>query len=323
MSTNQSPYRIGSALAALMLATSVAAQTYPSKPIRFIVPFAPATTTDMVARYVGERITQMTGQSVVVENRAGGNGVIGAQAAAQAAADGYNVFIATNTTQAANLSLMRKLPYDPVQDFVPVTNLIRGGVVLAVRPDLPSKTLQELIAAAKKDPNKYTFASGNSSSRAGGELFKLLAGIELVHVPYKSIPAGVTDVLGGRIDMILPDAPAIGSHLQAGRLRALGVSSSRRMTSLPDVPTMIEAGLPNFEYYGWVAMFVPAKTPQDLVGRLNQMTVEIMRQPAARDYFDKLGWETVPGTPAELGRFVESEIEKWKRIVQAAKIEPE
>jgi tripartite-type tricarboxylate transporter receptor subunit TctC len=260
---------------------------------------------------------------VVVENKAGANGFIALQYVLQQPADGYTVVIGTNTTHAANLALFKKVPYDPVKDFAPVTGIIVGGVVMAVALSNPAKNVQELIAQAKRNPGKLTFGSGNSSSRAGGEVMRDLAGIDIVHVPYKTLPAAITDVLGGQIDMVFGDAPAIMPHVRAGKLKALGVSTRTRMTGYEDIPTIAEQGVAGYEVSGWLAMFAPTGTPQDVIARLNSVVVPIMKSDDALKYFGQNAWRPMPGTPAELAAFQHAEIERWARLVKNAGIEPE
>ena len=300
-----------------------AASTFPNKPVRFVVPFGAGTTTDLAARFIAQRFTEVTKQTVVVDNKPGANGFIALQFVLQQSADGYTVVVGTNTTHAANLALFKKVPYDPVKDFAPVTGIIIGGVVLAVRPDMPVKNVQELIALAKKNPGKMTFGSGNSSSRAGGEVMRDLAGIDIVHVPYKTLPMAITDVLGGQIDMVFGDAPAIMPHVRAGKLKALGVSTRTRMAGYEDIPTIIEQGVANYEVSGWLAMFAPAGTPQDVIAKINSVVVPIMKSDEAQKYFGQNAWRPMPGTPAELATFQRAEIDRWARLVKAAGIEPE
>ena len=305
------------------IARGQAPTAYPNKPVRFVVPFGAGTTTDLAARFIAQRFTEATKQTVVVDNKPGANGFIALQFVLQQPADGYTVVVGTNTTHAANLALFKKVPYDPVKDFAPVTGIIIGGVVLGVRPDMPVKNVQELIALAKKNPGKMTFGSGNSSSRAGGEVMRDLAGIDIVHVPYKTLPGAITDVLGGQIDMVFGDAPAIMPHVRAGKLKALGVSTRVRMTGYEDIPTIAEQGVAGYEVSGWLAMFAPAGTPQDVVAKINSVVVPIMKSDEALKYFGQNAWRPIPGTPAELAAFQRGEIERWARLVKNAGIEPE
>jgi tripartite-type tricarboxylate transporter receptor subunit TctC len=299
------------------------AQTYPAKPITFVVPFAAGSATDQLARALGQSINTETGQSVVVDNKPGANGFIGAQAVAKAAPDGYTVFITTNTTHAANEHLFKKLPYDPVKDFAPVTGLAKGAQIMVVNPSLPYKTVGEFIAAAKKEPGKLTFGSGSSSSRIAGELLQQMAGIQLLHVPYKSNPLAITDLLGGQIHMMITDMATGMPQVKAGKLRALGVSSLKRSSLAPDVPTIAEAGVPGYEMGFWFAAYVPAGTPPAVVKRLNELLHKALTSAPAKSLFEQTGFEAFPTAPEELAQFQLAESRRWQAIIKKAGIEPE
>lgn len=314
------------ALGGILLAHGAFAQTagtFPNKPIRIVVPFGAGTTTDQAARFIGQRITEQTGQPVIVDNKAGANGFIGLQHLLSLPADGYSIVIGTNTTHAANSALFKKLPYDPVADFIPLTGVIVGGVVLTVAPNMPVNNVPELIALLKKNPGKYTFGSGNSSSRGGGEVFKDLAGVDIVHVPYKALPMAITDLMGGQINMIFGDAPAVMPQVRAGKLKALGVSTRARMPGYEEIPTIAEQGVPGYEVTGWLAAFAPKGTPIDVADKLGKMIADIMRTPEADKFFGANAWKPIPGTRAELTAFQKSEMEKWQRLVAKAGIQPE
>jgi tripartite-type tricarboxylate transporter receptor subunit TctC len=313
-----------------MLLTAAASNTlaqtaasFPSKPIRIVVPFGAGTTTDQAARFIGQRITEQTKQPVIVDNRAGANGFIGLQYLLSQPADGYTILIGTNTTHAANSALFKKLPYDPVADFIPLTGVIVGGVALTVSPNMPVNNVAELIALLKKSPGKYTFGSGNSSSRGGGEVFKDLAGVDIVHVPYKALPMAITDLMGGQIDMVFGDAPAVMPQVRAGKLKALGVSTRARMPGYEDIPTIAEQGVSNYEVIGWLAAFAPKGTPADVADKLSKMIADIMRTPEADKFFGANAWKPIPGTGAELAAFQKTELDKWQRLVKKAGIQPE
>ena len=231
-------------IAAAGTAFAQTAANFPDRLVRIVVPFGAGTTTDQAARFIAQRITEQTKQTVIVDNKAGANGFIGVQYMLSQPADGYTILIGTNTTHAANRALFKKLPYDPVADFIPLTGVIVGGVVLTVSPNMPVNNVPELIALLKKSPGKYTFGSGNSSSRGGGEVFKDLAGVDILHVPYKALPMAITDLMGGQIDMVFGDAPAVMPHVRAGKLKALGVSTRTRMPGYEDIPTVAEQGGP-------------------------------------------------------------------------------
>lgn len=311
-------------LAALLAAGSAAAQSYPEKPITFVVPFAAGSATDQIARALGNGVTAETKQPVVIDNKAGASGFIASQQVAKAASDGYTVLITTNTTHAANEHLFKKLPYDPVKDFAPVAALGKGGQIMVVRPDFPAKTVAEFVALAKKDPGKHSFGSGSSSSRMAGELLQQLADIKLLHVPYKSNPLAVTDLLGGQIDMMITDTATGLPQVKAGKLRALGVSGAKRSPLAPDVPTIAEAGVKGYEMGYWFAAYAPAKTPPAVVKRLNELLVKAAKSEAAKTaFYDPSGTEVFTSTPEELAKFQAGESQKWGRIVKAAGIEAE
>ena len=299
------------------------AASFPTKPIRIVVPFGAGTTTDQAARFIGQRITEQTKQPVIVDNKAGANGFIGVQYLLSQPADGYTILIGTNTTHAANSALFKKLPYDPVTDFIPLTGVIVGGVVLTVSPNMPVNNVAELITLLKKSPGKYTFGSGNSSSRGGGEVFKDLAGVDIVHVPYKALPMAITDLMGGQIDMVFGDAPAVMPQVRAGKLKALGVSTRARMPGNEDIPTIAEQGVRNYEVSGWLAAFAPRGTPADVAEKLSKMIADIMRTPEADKFFGANAWKPIPGTGAELAAFQKAELDKWQRLVKNAGIQPE
>jgi len=311
-------------LAAFAAATPAGAQgKYPERPVTFIVPFAAGSATDQLARALGASVTADTKQAVIVDNKAGASGMLAAQAAARAPADGYTVLITTNTTHAANEHLYKKLAYDPVKDFVPVTGLGKGGQVLVVRPDAPYKSVADLLAKAKKEPGKLSFGSGSSSSRVAGEMFKQLSGTEILHVPYKSNPQALTDLLGGQIDMMITDTATGVPQIKGGKLKALGVSTTKRIALLPDVPTIDEAGVKGYDMGYWFAAYVPAGTPQPVVARLHELLVNAVKSPAAKAFFEGVGADPWTTTPDELAKFQASETQKWGRVIKAAGIEPE
>jgi tripartite-type tricarboxylate transporter receptor subunit TctC len=313
------------AAAALAFAALAAgAQGFPDKPITFVVPFAAGTATDQIARALGNAITAETKQSVVVDNKAGASGFIASQFVAKAPADGYTVLITTNTTHAANEHLYKKLPYDPVKDFAPVTGLGKGGQIMVVAPTFPAKTVAEFIALAKKEPGKYSFGSGSSSSRMAGELLQQMADIKLLHVPYKSNTLAVTDLMGGQIHMMITDTATGLPQVKAGKLRALGMSSAKRSPLAPDVPTIAEAGVKGYEMGYWFAAYAPAKTPPAVVAKLNELLVKAAKSESAKAaFYEPTGTEVFTTTPEEMAKFQSAESQKWGRIVKAAGIEAE
>jgi len=306
-----------------LLGLPAAAQTYPAKPITFVVPFAAGSATDQLARALGSSITQATKQAVIVDNKAGASGMMAAQAAAKSPADGYTVLITTNTTHAANEHLYKKLMYDPVKDYAPVTGLGKGGQVLVVRPDAPYKTVADLIAKAKQAPGKLSFGSGSSSSRVAGEMFKQLTHTDILHVPYKSNPNAITDLLGGQIDFMITDTATGVPQVKGGKLRALGVSTTKRIALLPDVPTIDEAGVKGYDMGYWFAAYVPAGTPAPIVARLRELLVEGTKSTAAQSFYESSGSDAWTTTSDELAKFQVAESQKWGKVIKAAGIEPE
>ena len=295
----------------------------PAKPVTLVVPFAAGSATDQLARALGQSITEQTKQAVIVDNKAGASGMLAAQQVARAPADGYTVLITTNTTQAANEHLYKKLPYDPVKDFVPVTGLGRGGQVLVVRADSPYKRVADLIADAKKRPGKLSFGSGSSSSRVAGEMFKQLTHTDILHVPYKSNPNAITDLLGGQIDFMITDTSTGVPQIKGGKLRGLGVSTTKRNALLPDLPTLDEAGVKGYDMGYWFAAYVPAGTPQPVVARLRELLVAGTQSAAAKTFFEGSGSDAWTTTPEELAKFQSADAQKWGRVIKAAGIEPE
>jgi len=312
-------------LAALCLAlaggAAVAAE-FPNKPIRLVVPFAAGTATDQLARALGQAITQETKHQVVVDNKPGGNGFIGANEAARAAPDGYTVFVTTNTTHAAAEHLFKSLPYDPVKDFTPITGLGKGGQIMVVGSRSPATSVKEFIELAKKTPGKVSFGSGSSSSRVAGELFQQLADVKLLHVPYKSNTFAVTDLIGGQIDMMITDTSTGLPHIQSGQLRALGYSARTRSPLASDVPTIDEAGVPGYDIGYWFAAYAPANTPAPVVARLNEMLTDAAKSDTAKSaFYERSGVEVFVTSPEELARFQAEETKKWGEIIGKAGIE--
>jgi tripartite-type tricarboxylate transporter receptor subunit TctC len=285
------------------------------------VPFAAGSATDISARFLAQHITARTGQPVIVENRAGGNGIIGVQYAKSLPANGNSLMLTSNTTQAANPSLYHKLPYDPKADFVPITAIVIGGVLLVTNPQLPLKNVQDLITLARGKPGKLTFGSGNSTSQAGGELFKRLTGVQMTHVPYKSIPSAISDLLGGQIDMIFTDPISVQSMVRSGKLRAIGVSTAQRIPGFEDIPTIAEQGVRGYELSGWIAAYAPRGTPPQEVARLNKLVKDILREKESVEFFGSRGWRVIPNSSEELAAFQAAEAAKWKELVQFSGME--
>lgn len=308
------------ALASLIASPSGA---YPDRPIKFVVPFSGGSATDALARILGEEISKRLGQPVIVENMAGANGVLAAQAVARAAPDGHTVLISTNTTHASNQSLMKNVPYDAVTSFEPVTKLGTISLALITSRTIPAKNLVELIGYAKANPGKLTFGYGSGSSRIAGEMLKSMAGIDVLPVPYKSNPQAITDLLGGQISLVFADISTTLPQVRAGAANGLAVSTAKRSTLAPDLPTIAEAGLPGYDLAAWFAAFVPAKTPRPVVDKLHAAFLTALNDPATQERLLKAGIEPEASTPDELKAFVVSEIRKWAGIVKAAGIQPE
>lgn len=298
-------------------------EAYPNKPIRMLLPFPPGSGTDNSARIIGQQLTAQTGQPIVMDNRPGGNGFIAATAAAAAPPDGHTLFITTNTTHAANASLFRKLPYDPIKDFAPVSLIAKSGLVLVVPAGSPIRSVADLTALAKDRQGKLSFASGSSSTRISSELYLMQSGAKAVHVPYKGVPAALTDLVGGQVDFMISDIGPARALIRSGKLRAVAVTTAARHPQFAEVPTMAESGMPGYEMTAWVAAFLPAATPRPLVERMSVLIQKAVMSPGARESFEALGGEGVPSTPQELEAFVQSETLKWAKVVKAAGIEPE
>ena len=307
----------------LALAASLAQADYPDKQFTFVVPFAAGSATDQLARSLGQEVTKITKQAVIVDNKPGASGFIGAEAVKKAAPDGYTVFITTNTTHAANEHLYKKIPYDPVKDYLPVTGLGKGGQIMIVNLNTPAKSVAEFIALAKAQPGKISFGSGSSSSRVAGEMFQQLAGVELLHVPYKRNPLAINDLLGGQINMMITDMATGLPQVKGGKVRALAVSTSKRSPLTPDLPTIDEAGVKGYDMGFWFAAYVTASTPAAVVNKLHDILVEATKGAVMQNYYSTTGTDPFVTSPAELGKFQLAESEKWKNIIKKAGIEAE
>ena len=291
---------------------------YPAKPIRLVVPFPPAGPTDVVARLVGQKLSERWGQQGVVENRAGAGGTIGAELVARAPADGYTLLMGSTANMAVNVTLYDKLSYDPVKDFVPVNLAAITPNLLVVNPALPAKNAREFIALAKAKPGTINYASGGSGtpSHLAAELFKTMAGIQMAHIPYKgSIPA-LTDVIGGQVTLMLDSMPSALPLVKSGKLRALAQTGAKRSAAVPDLPTISESGLPGYEVAGWFGFFAPAGTPRDMVNKISAEITLVLNQPDVKDRYALLGAEPGPGNPDEFARFQVSEIAKWAKVIR-------
>lgn len=300
------------------------AQSYPNRPIRMVLGYPAGSGIDNVARQVAARLEKEAGQTVVVDNRAGALGNIAADTVAKAAPDGYTILFTPNSTHAANIHLFKKLPFDPVKDFTPVGTVASLGFVLLVNPEKrPINTVAELTAMLKRDPGKYSWGSGNATGQVAGELYKTLAGVDAVNVPYKGVPPAMTDLIGGRIDFLFADATLAIPQLKGGRVRALAVTGATRPSSLPDVPTMAEAGVTGYDLGGWFAIFLPANAPAPIVKALSGWLDHVVRDPGTADFMRTIGAEPLPGTPKDLATLVDTDTAKWGKIIRAAGITAE
>jgi tripartite-type tricarboxylate transporter receptor subunit TctC len=313
--------RIATWIAGIALASFAAlahAQAWPSKPIKWVVPFAPGGTTDILARTVGEKLALALGQPVVIENKPGAGGGVGAEFTAKAAPDGYTIMGGTISTHAINASLYKSLPYDPVKDFVAITLIARVPNMLVINPEVPAKDVKELIALLKANPAKYSFASsGNGTSQhLSGELFKAMSGTDMQHIPYKGSPPALQDVVGGQVTMTFDNITTAWPLAKAGKLRALAVTTARRSSIAPDVPTLAESGLPGFEVGSWQGVFAPAGTPPEIVKRLNAEIVKALNLPDVREKLGSLGAEIVANSPEEFSALVKAEVVKWAEVVK-------
>ncbi|REE93657.1 Bug family tripartite tricarboxylate transporter substrate binding protein [Cupriavidus plantarum] len=311
-------------LPALLAATPAsAADAWPGRPLRLVVPFAAGSGTDAVARIAAKELGDALGQNVVVDNRPGANGAIAAELVAQAAPDGYTLFMTTNTTHSANPSLMKKLPYDPIKDFTPVARMGNLPFMLVINPKLPVNSVAELIAYAKSHPG-MSYASGNSTGIVSGATLGRMAGIDLLHVPYKSTPPAMTDVIAGQVPMMFVDVAAGIANVKAGKMRALAVTTAQRSRLLPDLPPIGDTpGLKGFDITSWNGVFAPARTPQPIVERLNRELTKIAGSKDVAPRFEALGFEAFGQTPQQFASFVNSELVKWTRLVKDAGIQPE
>ena len=298
------------------------AQPFPVKPIRIIVPFPPGGGNDVIGRVVAQQMGDRVGQPVVVENRAGANGMLGLEVLAKSAADGYTIATGAAGPMAVNPALYEKIPYDPIRDFAPITNMVNFPLLLVTHPSLPVKSVRELVALAKARPDQLSYASPGSgnSGHLAGELFNFLAGAKITHVPYKGAGPAVQDLVGGHVQLMYSSIPSVLPFVENRRLNAIAVGNLKRIPSLPGVPTIAESGVPGYEAYSWVGMLAPAGTPREVVMRLNREIIAILQQ---KDVAEKLTQQgAIPdfGTPEQFAAYIRSEIDKWGTIVRRAKI---
>nr|WP_256977759.1 tripartite tricarboxylate transporter substrate binding protein [Bordetella genomosp. 10] len=316
-------HSVAGLLAGAALASAPAFAKYPDHPITVVVPFPAGSGTDAVGRIFAQQLGEILGGQVIVENKPGGNATIGANYVARAKPDGYTLFITTNTSHSAAPFLNKNVPYDPVKDFTPIA---RGGnlpFILVVNPKLPVKSVQELVAYAKQHPGKMTYASGNSTGIVAGATFADRAGIKLLHVPYKGTPQAMTDVMSGQVDMMFTDVASSLAFVQSGKLRALAVSTAARSNVVPDIPSMEDAGIQNFDINSWNGLLGPAGMPKDVVDQLNAAMNKIVKDPATRKRFADLGFDAFSGTPEEFAAFVSQQRDLWGKMIKDAGIAPE
>jgi len=316
--------RLPLAMAILVMASSLAAQTYPTRPIRLLVPSTPGGSVDTIARTVGPRLAERWSQQVIVDNRPGAGGAIAGELVARAAPDGYTLLIGTVASLASNVSLQKRVPYDPAKDFSPVTLLATQNLMLLIHPSIPAKSVKELVALAKSKPGHLSFASAGTGAggHLSGELFKMLAGIDMLHVPYKGVAPALVDVISGQVSMTFPSILSSLPHYRSNKLRGLAVTGAKRSAAVPELPTMQEAGLKGYESATWYGIVAPAQTPADVINTLNTELVAIIRQPEVRQRLSNEGADPVGSSAAEFGAHIRSEIEKWRKVIRAAGIEP-
>jgi tripartite-type tricarboxylate transporter receptor subunit TctC len=309
------------ALASFAMSNAVA-QSYPTRAVRLVTPYAPGGGTDIIARAIAQKMTETLGQSVVVENRTGGGGIVGTEVAAKAPADGYTLLMGTTGPLALNPHLYAKLPYDTLRDFIPIILVAKAQHMLAVHPSVPAKSVKELIAFAKANPDKLTFSSGGAggSSQLSGELFKLLAGVKMLHVPYRGTGPAAVAVVTGEVGLSFVDVLTTLPHVKSGRVRGLAVSGATRTQVAPELPTIAEAGLKGYESGVWYGVLAPAKTPRDVVTRLNAELSKILRDPAVRSRLAAEGSDVAGGTPEEFADYIQLELGRWGRVVKVANV---
>ena len=298
--------------------------SYPSHPVRVIVPYSPGGSSDAVARIVAQKLGEMLGQQFVIDNRPGASGSLGREIVAKASPDGYTLLIG-DSPHIINVHVLRHVPYDPIKDFTPISLLATAPQVLVINPTSPAQTLSDFIAAARAQPGKLNYGSGGSGSitHLTGELFKLAARVDIVHIPYKSIALATTDVIGGQMQAAFPTIPGAAPHARSGRLRALAITSAKRSTALPEVPTFNESAVTGMIVTNWFGIFAPARLPKQTLGRLHKAVIDAMNAPDVRTRFANLALDITAGTPQEFETHLKSELERWGKVVKAAGIKPE
>ncbi|MGL5005199.1 MAG: Bug family tripartite tricarboxylate transporter substrate binding protein [Casimicrobium sp.] len=314
-------------LGALCASLSVAAyaqSAFPNKPVKIIVPSAPGDGSDIMARLIAQKLQERWGQPVTVENRPGAGGVVGTEAAAKSAADGYTVIVGNAGSHAINQALYPKLPYDVTRDFAAVTMLVSAPNAFVVNPNVPAKTVAEFIALAKKEPNKFSFASGGNGSSAhlNGEMLKMMAGIDMQHIPYKGASPAITDVMGGQAQLMIGNLPPMLPHIKSGKLRLLAVTTPKKFAAVPDAPPMAET-VAGFESLAWFGVFAPSATPKDIIAKWHTDTVAVLAMPDVKEKIVQLGFDVVGNTPDQYATIVKSDIAKWTKVVKASGAKPD
>jgi tripartite-type tricarboxylate transporter receptor subunit TctC len=308
-------------ISAVAFAPAHAQQPYPAKPIRIISPFAPGGGNDILSRTIAQKLTENIKQQVIVENRPGANGIIGTEAAARATPDGYTIVLIPSG-HAVNASLHRKLPYDSIRDFTPITLVGSSPLILAVHPSVPAKSVKELAALAKARPEQLTYGSAGigSSGHLGGALFETLTGAKMVHVPYKGMALAVSDLMGGQVSLVFGTSLSVMPHVHSGRLRALATTGAKRSSALPELPTVAEAGVPGYEASLWYGFVGPARIPNDIVRRINSEIVAVLKSAEVRERLASQGVEASPSTPEAFGQLMVSDLDRWAKVVRRAGI---
>ena len=319
-------FALGICIAGLSVAPAALAQAYPTKPVRVVVPYPPGGVGDTTMRAIAQQLSESLGQPFVIDNKPGASQMIGADAVAKAAPDGYTLFLGSVTSLAINVSSQKKMPYDPVKDFAPVSMLYFSPMYLVVNPAVPAQSVKELVALAKAQPGKLSFASigQGGSIHLAGEMFKSMAGVDITHIPYKGSAPALTDIIGGQVSLMFDAGVSALPQVRAGKLRALAITTAKRVDSTPELPTVAEAGgLPNYEATLWFGLVAPAATPRDIVNRLSQELAKILRQPALQARFANLGVEFSANSPEEFATYIRAETLKWGKVFRDAKVEQE
>jgi tripartite-type tricarboxylate transporter receptor subunit TctC len=311
---------------ALVLALPAAAQEkYPTRPVRFVVPYAAGGSTDTLARTIGVKLSEYLGEQVIVDNRPGASGDIGMQLVARAAPDGYTIVLGYIANLAIGPSLYDRMPYDPVKDFEPITQVAGASNIIVVHPSVPAKTFKEFIAYAKANPKKVNFASAGVASvgHLTGELLNGMAGIDMVHVPYKGSGQAISDLVGGHVKVMISGMASTLPHVRSGKLRGLATTGLKRTPATPDIPTVAESGFPGFEASSWFGVLAPAKTPKPIINRLHADIVRTLKQPDVEKKLEAVGFEIVGSTPEQFAAYIKSEIKKWEKVVKVSGAKPE